>query len=248
MIIKNINFLNLGDSSYRISSSANFDTVCKWMDNRFWGLPFFHESVIIKVKKFDTFIEGEFGALKLPEQVYKITSKHLIEDLKSLINFIQRDKGVKSFGLLHLSIKLPQHLLNKEFKKLHQNKFNPFYSISRFFGSRVSVPMVLAIASRKTDSYYESLAVGVNGVSRYYSILNMESSQNKSEYIVRGNIESQVYLKHVSFPFKKLFSKNNALPENFFNTYLNNYLKPEREKIVRRLCEYVFKVPIKFTN
>lgn len=243
-----IDFSNLSNQSYKINSTADFDTVCNWMDNRFIGLPLFHQSITIKVKQFDKIIENESDSIKIPKSVFKITNSHLQKDLKHLISYIQREEGYKSFSLLHLTIKLPRHLLNKEFKNHKRINLNPIFSACKYLGPFIEIPVVLAVASRKSYSYYKSLAVGISGVTRYHSVLNMSFFKDKSEYIIQGNLEAKTSVKHIISPFKKLILKSNVLPENFFNLYIDNHLNPEREKIIEKLCKYVFQEDLSITN
>ena len=236
-----INFEDLNTLKFKVNGLTDFDKVTHLMDNRFTGLPFFHKSVDLKVNRFNKIIQNQTDIISVPEDVVEITSPHLLDDLRYLIYFIQREPGIKSFGLIHLSVRLPPLLLNKEFKDNGGGLPRPFKKLFSYIGSKVKVPIVLAVASRKTDNFYESLAVGLSGMSRYCSALYVNPSKEKG-FIVKGGLEVEVFSQHMDHNIGRLIdnTKNYLLPLDFFNGYLKRNLIPEKEKIVEKLCKYVF--------
>lgn len=237
-----IDFNELEQLEFKVTGATNFNKVTTWMDDRFEGLPLFHQSVELGVRRVEKLIENQANELRIPDEVYRATAPHLIGDLKHLIDYVQREPGVKSFGLLHLSVKLAPQLLNQELSSRKKDSAMSFDKVLQLVGSRVRVPVLLAVASRKTDDYYESLAVGLNGVSNYSSALYLKPSADKSSYIVKAGLETRVSAKHINNFAGKILnaSKNRLLAPDFFNNYLKNHLEPERERIVKTLCEYVF--------
>lgn len=159
------------------------------MDERFVGLPLFHKSVQLGVKRVNKLIENEASELRLPDEVYRATAPHLYGDLQQLIEFIQREPGLKSFGLLRLSVKLSPKLLKQELKTRKNNSSRLLDKLIQMIGTKVSVPITLAVASRKTDDSYESLAVGINGVSSYSSALFVKQQEDRNSYIVKAGLE-----------------------------------------------------------
>lgn len=250
-MLHQIDFSELNDFVFGISSSENFNTITKWMDRRFMGLPLFHKSVHLKVKRFEKVIESEPGELLLPKSVYKVTAPHLANDLNHLLNYIQREGGIKSFGLLHLSVKLMPHLLKHEILR-YKTHGKSIPSLLTWLGSQIEVPVILAVASRRTDNNYESLAVGLRGLDSYASALTLCTSANKNGYVVQAGLHTCASLDHIDHSMAKLLNVIDCqlLPKEFFNRYLKNYLIPERQDIVKALCEYVFhgcQLPEKFT-
>ena len=234
-------FSDLEHFVLEISSITNFDTITKWMEDRFIGLPLFHKSVHLKVKSYKRVIENETRALQLPTSVYRMTDSHLKKALNELMAHVQRKPGIKNFGLLHLSVKLVPELLQQESGKYRDHgRHLPNWLIQ--LGGFLEVPVILAVASRKTDNYYESLAVGIRGVGNYSSFLALHSSENNNTYKVHAGLQVGVSLAHINHLFPRLFCATNCnlLPTGFLNRYLQNHLIPEREEIVKKLCAYVF--------
>jgi hypothetical protein len=236
------NFKELEYLVFKVTGAATFNEVTTWMDDRFVGLPLFHKSVELGVKRNEKLIQNQDNELRIPDEVFRTTAPHLYGDLKHLIEFIQREPGVKSFGLLHLSVKLSPQLLSQELKKRKKDSSRSLDKLIQIVGERVRVPVILAVASRKTDDYYESLAVGINGVSNYCSVLSVTPQKEEACYLVKAGIEISVLPEHINSFAGKLLdaSKDRFLPSDFFNNYLKNHLESEREKIVKTLCEYVF--------
>ena len=237
-----IDFNELDKLVFKVSGASSFNQVATWMDKRFVGLPLFHKSVELGVKRVEKLIENQANELRLPDEVYRATAPHLYSDLKHLIEFIQREPGLKSFGLLHLSVKLSPQLLTQELKRRKKDTSRSLDKLIQMVGTRVRVPVILAVASRKTDDYYESLAVGINGVSNYCSALSVTPQKDETCYLVKAGIETNVLPEHINSFAGKLLnaSKDRLLPSDFFNNYLKNNLEPERERIIKTLCEYVF--------
>ena len=235
-------FTELKQIEFKVTGATNFNEMTSWMDERFVGLPLFHKSVELRVKRVEKLIENQANELRLPDEVYRATAPHLYGDLKHLIEFIQREPGLKSFGLLHLSVKLSPKLLSQELKRRKKESSRSLDKLIQMFGARVSVPVILAVASRKTDDYYESLAVGINGVSNYCSALYVKHQEDRKSYIVKAGLETGVSAEHINTFVGKILNAFNGrlLPSDFFNNYLKNNLEPERERIVKTLCEYVF--------
>ena len=236
-----IDFKELEHLVFKVTGDTNFNEVTTWMDERFLGLPLFHRSVDIGVKRVEKLIQNQANELRLPDEVYRATAPHLYGDLKHLIEFIQREPGIKSFGLLHLSVKLSPQLLSQELKKRKKDSSRSLDKLIQIIGKRVRVPVILAVASRKTDDYYESLAVGINGVSNYCSALSVTPQKEEACYLVKAGIETKVMPEHINSFAGKLLnaSKDRLLPSDFFNNYLKNHLEPERERIVKnsvRIC------------
>ncbi len=236
-----INFEDLNTLKFKVNGSTNFNEVTQLMDNRFTGLPFFHKSIDLKVKNFNKIVQNQTGTIIIPKEVEAVIAPHLQNDLRHLIAYIQREPGTKSFGLIHLSVKFPFRLLNKEFNNLGRGLPRIFKNLFIYMGSRVKVPVVLAVASRKTNNHYESLAVGLSGISRYCSALYVHPLK-EGGYIVKGGLEVEVFSQHISHNLGRLIhkTKDYLLPYDFFNMYLKKNLTPEREKIVEKLCKYVF--------
>jgi len=235
-------FTELKQIEFKVTGATNFNEMTSWMDDRFTGLPLFHKSVELRVKRVEKLIENQANELRLPDEVYRATAPHLYGDLKHLIEFIQREPGLKSFGLLHLSVKLSPKLLRQELKRRKKDSSRSLDKLIQMVGARVSVPVILAVASRKTDDHYESLAVGINGVSNYCSALYVKPLEDGKSYAVKAGLETDVSAKHINTVVGKILNAFNGrlLPSDFFNNYLKNNLEPERERIVKTLCEYVF--------
>ncbi len=242
MTSQKANFGSLDQLAFELPATTDFGTLTEWMDHRFDGLPLFHRSIHLQVDLFEKVVQNEGGALEVPEHVFKRTSPHLKKDLDHLMAHIQRDEGIKSFGLLHLSVKL----VSENCRETLEKQQYPHKSIPRFLqwmGSKVKVPIVLAVASRKTQNHYESLAVGLRGLGHYRSSLTVGHSTDGRGYAVKAGLEAQVSCADIDHLAGKIlaFSKGALLPPDFFDTYLQDHLMPEREHIVKTLCEYVFR-------
>lgn len=241
MTLYNNSFSDLENFVYDIESLENFDTVTKWMEGRFKGLPIFHKSVHLKVKRLEKLIEEEAGQLRIPKAVLKMADPHLKHELNELISYMQHNDGVKSFGLLHLSVKLMPHLLQHELKKYRgHGRQLPNYLLK--IGSLIEVPIILAVASRKANDYYESLAVGLSGIGSYRSALSLFHCESENKYRVHAGLTATVSLEHINHILPEIMNATNCnlLPTGFLNRYLQNHLIPEREQIVKKLCKYVF--------
>ncbi|WP_420602853.1 hypothetical protein [Flagellimonas sp.] len=236
-----IDFSTLSDFAFAISSPENFDTITEWMDNRFTGLPLFHKSVHLKVRRYHKIIASEGNKLALPEFIYKMASPHLSDCLDILLKYIQREEGIKNFGLLYLSVKLMPHLLKQEINR-YKTHGRSISDLVTWMGTQIEVPIVLAVASRKTETYYESLAIGLRGIDSYASALTLCPSEHSNEYLMHAGLNVHASLKYLDHIIPKFATATHCklLPEGFFSRYIRNYLIPERQDIVRTLCEYVF--------
>ena len=212
------------------------------MNDRFGGLPSFHQSVLLDVTGEHKCVSGERGKLQIPAQILALTEKHLKNDLQQLVDYINRGDGIKTLGILCFDIGLNREFAQQQLKEMGSRTPPLLRSVTRFFGSRVKVPIVLAVASRQTGDHYESLAVGIRGVTRYSSALVVKPHGCDGRYEVIGGLEAQVRREDIDHPISSLLVRfgETVLPRGFFNSYLQRYMVPERRRIVTRLCHYVF--------
>lgn len=235
-----LDFSTLDDVTYTVDSSASFETVAKWMENRFVGLPIFHKSIELRVKRYHKVILKEQGELKLPKFIYALTNHGNLDDLRQLLGYVQRESGLKSFGLLYLNVKLKQGLLKSEMNRYRMLGYKIPNLVFKI-GALVEVPITLAVASRKSNNYYESYAIGLNGVKNYQSALTL-SLIERNRYVVNGGLHTSVYLNNIRHPLINILQNTGCrwLPREFLNRYLKNHLFPEKQMIVKELCNYVF--------
>lgn len=237
-----LDFSRLDDQRFEVESDRDFDSVTELMNARFGGLPSFHRSVRLDLTDDQKMITGETGDLTLPSQLDRIVEPHLRADLEHLISHINRGEGVKTLGILRLYIGLNQEFAQEQLEEASRATHPLIRTIARKVGAHVRVPIVLAVASRKTDDHYESLAVGIRGVTRYPSALVVRPHLESNRFEVTGGLEAEVKRENIDHPISKLLVAfgDRVLPRGFFNDYLQRYMVPERRTIVTRLCHYVF--------
>ena len=237
-----LDFTRLNDQRFEVESDRDFESVVQLMNDRFGGLPSFHQSVLLDVTGEHKCVSGERGKLQIPAQILALTEKHLKNDLQQLVDYINRRDGIKTLGILCFDIGLNREFAQQQLKEMGSRTPPLLRSVTRFFGSRVKVPIVLAVASRQTGDHYESLAVGIRGVTRYSSALVVKPHGCDGRYEVIGGLEAQVRREDIDHPISSLLVRfgETVLPRGFFNSYLQRYMVPERRRIVTRLCHYVF--------
>jgi hypothetical protein len=233
-------FTTLSEHNFKIDSNINFDDVVELMNNRFFGLPFFHQSIHLEVEKVEKLKQQSGLKIVVPERVYKSIDPHLQIDFEDMLSYIEQRPGDKTFNLIYLQIKLNSKMVKKEIQD-YGTTFKIFLSLLQKQLSSTKVPVVLASMSIKNGSSYESLAVGINGVNHYSSILKVRQICNHS-YIIEGGLNAQVFLKDINHFYSKYLHYFNGiiLPKDLFNNYLKNHLYAEKEDIMERLCKYVF--------
>lgn len=237
-----LDFTRLNDQRFEVESDRDFESVVQLMNDRFGGLPSFHQSVLLDVTGEHKCVSGEKGKLQIPAQILALTEQHLKDDLHQLVDYINRGDGIKTLGILCFDIGLNREFAQQQLKDMGSRTSPLLRSVTRFFGSRVKVPIVLAVASRQTGDSYESLAVGIRGVTRYSSALVVKPHGCDGHYEVIGGLEAQVKREDIDHPISSLLVRfgETVLPRGFFNSYLQRYMVPERRRIVTRLCHYVF--------
>ncbi len=237
-----LDFTRLNDQRFEVESDRDFESVVQLMNDRFGGLPSFHQSVLLDVTGEHKCVSGERGKLQIPAQILALTEQHLKDDLHQLVDYINRGDGIKTLGILCFDIGLNREFAQQQLKDMGSRTPPLLRSVTRFFGSRVKVPIVLAVASRQTGDHYESLAVGIRGVTRYSSALVVKPHGCDGHYEVIGGLEAQVKREDIDHPISSLLVRfgETVLPRGFFNSYLQRYMVPERRRIVTRLCHYVF--------
>lgn len=237
-----LDFTRLNDQRFEVESDRDFESVVQLMNDRFGGLPSFHQSVLLDVTGEHKCVSGERGKLQIPAQILALTEQHLKDDLHQLVDYINRGDGIKTLGILCFDIGLNREFAQQQLKEMGSRTPPLLRSVTRFFGSRVKVPIVLAVASRQTGDHYESLAVGIRGVTRYSSALVVKPHGCDGRYEVIGGLEAQVRREDIDHPISSLLVRfgETVLPRGFFNSYLQRYMVPERRRIVTRLCHYVF--------
>ena len=237
-----LDFARMTDQRFRVRSVRAFDAVAALMNRRFAGLPRFHHSVKLSVLEDRKLIEGQRGPLTLPRELGRLVAPHLEADVQQLLGFANRKKGTRTLGMLRLGIRLDARYTTEHIEREGVPQGALMRSLTRFFGHRLQVPVVLAVASRQDGDHYESLAVGVRGVTRYCSALFVSPMGEPSAYRVEGGLEASVAPEHIDHPISALLTRTGRclLPEKFFDRYLEHYMVPERETIVTRLCRYVF--------
>lgn len=237
-----LDFTRLNDQRFEVESDRDFESVVQLMNDRFGGLPSFHQSVLLDVTGEHKCVSGERGKLQIPAQILALTEQHLKDDLHQLVDYINRGDGIKTLGILCFDIGLNREFAQQQLKDMGSRTSPLLRSVTRFFGSRVKVPIVLAVASRQTGDHYESLAVGIRGVTRYSSALVVKPHGCDGHYEVIGGLEAQVKREDIDHPISSLLVRfgETVLPRGFFNSYLQRYMVPERRRIVTRLCHYVF--------
>ena len=240
--VDSLDFTQLNDQRFEVESHRDFESVVQLMNDRFGGLPSFHQSVLLDVTGEHKCVSGERGKLQIPAQILALTEKHLKNDLQQLVDYINRGDGIKTLGILCFDIGLNREFAQQQLKEMGSRTPPLLRSVTRFFGSRVKVPIVLAVASRQTGDHYESLAVGIRGVTRYSSALVVKPHGCDGRYEVIGGLEAQVRREDIDHPISSLLVRfgETVLPRGFFNSYLQRYMVPERRRIVTRLCHYVF--------
>ena len=237
-----LDFTRLNDQRFEVESDRDFESVVQLMNDGFGDLPSFHQSVLLDVTGEHKCVSGERGKLQIPAQILALTEKHLKNDLQQLVDYINRGDGIKTLGILCFDIGLNREFAQQQLKEMGSRTPPLLRSVTRFFGSRVKVPIVLAVASRQTGDHYESLAVGIRGVTRYSSDLVVKPHGCDGRYEVIGGLEAQVRREDIDHPISSLLVRfgETVLPRGFFNSYLQRYMVPERRRIVTRLCHYVF--------
>jgi len=237
-----LDFSTLDDQRFEVTSGRDFESVTELMNARFSGLPSFHRSVRLDLIDDLKLISGEEGQLSIPRELTELVEDHLRADLEHLIDHVNRGEGVKSLGILRLNIALNDRNAREHLDSEGGPKNSLIRAATRFVGTHVRVPIVLAVASRRNGSHYESLAVGVRGVTRYSSALVVKTRKEPGKFDIIGGLEAEVNPENIDHPISRLLVAfgDSLLPAGFFNNYLNRYMVPERQKIVSKLCHYVF--------
>lgn len=237
-----LDFARLDDQRFEVTSGRDFESVAELMNARFSGLPSFHRSVRLDLLEDSKLISGEEGQLSIPKELDRLVEKHLRADLEHLISFINRGDGIKSLGILRLNIGLNDRFAREHLEREVGQKNPLIRAATRFVSTHVRVPIVLAVASRRNGNHYESLAVGVRGVTRYSSALVVRPRKEKGSFDIVGGLEAEVRPENIDHPISRLLVAfgDSLLPTGFFNNYLNRYMVPERQRIVSKLCHYVF--------
>lgn len=235
------------DIKLSIKSCENMKVVCEWMENRFFGLPLFHQSVDIKVIGHQSICACKNEQLSIPKNIEKLIAKHLKEDFNRMVDYINSIDGEKTFALLHLKVKLEHNLLRTLMDTNYPNALkNKFFT---FLACNFCAPVTLALASVKTKNNYESLAVGIKGISHYSSVLRLKYSEDQT-YDIKAGLDVAVNPAHLAKRFLRTMSRL-VDDKSIINEYLEKHLKPEKEQIVKNLCAYVFnenKMPEKLSD
>ena len=215
-----LDFTRLNDQRFEVESDRDFESVVQLMNDRFGGLPSFHQSVLLDVTGEHKCVSGERGKLQIPAQILALTEQHLKDDLHQLVDYINRGDGIKTLGILCFDIGLNREFAQQQLKDMGSRTPPLLRSVTRFFGSRVKVPIVLAVASRQTGDHYESLAVGIRGVTRYSSALVVKPHGCDGQYEVIGGLEAQVRREDIDHPISSLLVRfgETVLPRGFFNS------------------------------
>ena len=103
-----LEFSRLDDQRFEVKSHRDFDSVTQLMNDRFGGLPSFHQSVHLDVTSDQKLIRCETGSLSIPSELLDLVEPHLKSDLQHLVDHITRGEGVKSLGILCIDIGLNQ--------------------------------------------------------------------------------------------------------------------------------------------
>lgn len=240
--IQALDFARLTDQRFEVKSERDFDAVANLMNRRFGGLPDFHRSVRLTVLEDRKLINAEAADLVVPAELDGLVEPHLRADLEHLIEFINRGEGVKTLGLLKLQVRLNPRYTSEHIAREECDKPALLRKLAGFVGNRVHIPIVLAVASRKNGSSYESLAVGLRGVTRYSSALFVTLMGGSNVYQIEGGLEARVEPRHLDHALSHLLvgSRGRLLSRGFFNRYLERYMNPERGTIVSKLCRHVF--------
>ncbi|UJH68420.1 hypothetical protein [Allomuricauda sp. SCSIO 65647] len=239
---RTVNFEELRHLKLETEATKSFDALIHCMENRFTGLPLFHKSIHLKVLKFEKIIENEVEIPSWQPSVFASAAPHLKKDLFELLNHARNKKGRKSLGLLFLRAKVFPHLLNQELQKRAKSISRTGQLLCRWIGPHIDAPVILAVLSIKTHNRYESLAVGLKGVSTYRSALYLRPLKGGTHYEIEAGLDVEVLPKHLAHRMGPFLDATQSwlLPDDFFDGYLKNYLIPEKEDIVNKLCQYVF--------
>jgi|GEM_PF-4102880 len=236
------NFEDLRQITLYCKPTINFDAIVRGMENRFTGLPQFHQSIRLKVKDIRNCETGDNEFKTPPKSVWEWTAPHLVSDLLALFEHMRGKSGNKSCKLLFLEIGLPYAPLRQELIRRSGSMASANRYFCQWVGPQIRVPVILAVLSAVTDKYYESLAVGIRGVGAYRSALYISPTTATGSYEISAGLEVSAlpcHLDHWTGPvLPSLFSR--CLPKDFLTTYFKNHLVPEKEEIVHRLCQYVF--------
>jgi len=240
--VSRLDFSRLDDQRFEVRSGRDFDSVTELMNDRFGGLPSFHRSVRLDLTDDQKWITGETGDLTIPPQLDRMVEPHLRADLEQLISHINRGEGIKTLGILRLNIGLHHDFAREHLEQEGSGTHPLIRAAARLVGTRIRVPIVLAVASRKSGDHYESLAVGIRGVTRYCSALVVRPHRDSGRFEVTGGLEAEVKREDIDHPISRILVAcgDRVLPRDFFNNYLQRYMVPERRTIVTRLCHYVF--------
>lgn len=236
-----IAFEDLRQLRQELPSAGSFQQLVESMEDRFVGLPGFHRSVDLHLYEHRRLITGQETPLEAPRELLDLTRGHLARDLEELLAFVNRAPGRRSLGFLELGIRLnPDHLAEHLEHLERAAPGAPVRSLLRAAGSRIEVPIRLALASRQDGEQYESLAVGIRGLSRYTSSIFLSRARARGRFLVEGGLAARVDLEHIDHPISRLLRLVPVLPASFFDDYVRTYMLPERPAIARRLCEHVF--------
>jgi len=227
------------DQSFEVQSNACFEKLSSEMENRFEGLPDFHTSVHLEMKKIKSIIKDVEGKLSIPKSLLRKFDKHLLKDVFYLISKINELEGKKSVKLLEMQVKMcPVNWAN--FISDEQIKYNALKKPITLLGSRLKTPIVLLAASVSREDKYISLATGVNGVSNYKSSIFIDKV-NEKKLVINAGLKAEIFPQNLDHKLKSLLSSITLTfsDEDVINRYLNKYLVPEKEKIVKKLYRHV---------
>ena len=195
-----LDFSRLDDQRFEVRSERDFDSVTELMNDRFGGLPSFHRSVRLDLTDDQKWITGETGDLTIPPQLDRMVEPHLRADLEQLISHINRGEGTKTLGILRLNIGLHHDFAREHLEQEGSGTHPLIRAAARLVGTRIRVPIVLAVASRKSGDHYESLAVGIRGVTRYCSALVVRPHRDSGRFEVTGGLEAEVKREDIDHP------------------------------------------------
>jgi hypothetical protein len=227
------------DQSFEVQSNACFQKLCSEMENRFDGLPDFHTSVHLEMRKIETIQKNVEGKLELEKTLVRRFDKHLRKDVYRLMSIINEQKGNKAVKLLEINVRIcPVNW--SDFIKNEEFKIQALKKPISFLGARLCTPIILMAASVSSDDKYISLATGVKGVSNYKSSIFIDKIEG-GRLAIRAGLKAEILPQHLDHKLKPLLTPLTLTisDQEVINRYLSQYLVPEKETIVKKLYNHV---------
>ena len=226
------------DPMFEVDGNMSLTEFADGLDNRFAGLPQFHQSVMLRVVENQNLIHRTSGLLSIPDSILSRATKRLRPQALALIDDLNGIEGQRSLQLLRLGVRFPQDRILRHLYGLLSDAGSLRRQLLRFFITRQEVQILKIVGSVLSDERYQSHAVNLRGVTQYRSAIVVDrASQQASPMQIRGGLEVDICVRHIDHPARFL-AAGMGVPDEVFDEYLKAELHPERQEVMERLCRF----------